>query len=47
MTSKDANKKDKAVSTKPETKKKLKGGDPNDVNPSNSSLLIEQAFFLQ
>ena len=45
MTAKDANENDKLVSRKVKIKNTLRGGDPNDVNPSNEKHLIEQAFF--
>ena len=44
MTSKDANENDKSVSTKVKTKIILRGGDPNNVNPSHGSILFEQSF---
>ena len=40
MTSKDTNEKAKKL----KTKNNLKGGNPNDVNPSNGRHNIEQAF---
>ena len=44
MNSKDANQIDKPVSSKTETKNSLRGGDPNDVNPSKGRDLFEQVF---
>ena len=44
MTSNDANENDKPVSKKIKTKNSSKGGDANDVNTSNGSVLIEPAF---
>ena len=45
ITAKDPNENDKPVSEKLKTKKSLRGGDPNHVNPSNGSVLCEQALF--
>ena len=39
-----SNETDKAVSKRVKTKSNLGGGDPNDVNPSNASILIEQVL---
>ena len=47
MTSKGSNKNDKTVSKKVKTKNSLGGGRPNDDNPTQGSILIEQAFSSQ